>query len=181
MFLSSPGLSGLLGFYPGYSTGERAGTDPAVWTHALVKMQTSNAAGTIRLNSTDPRIRPNINFNYFSESGERDLDAIIEGIELLRRAFDATGIPYTQVNPDPENLRQSIQDLAFSHHASSTCSMGPKDDGNSCVDSRFRVHGVDKLRVVDASVFPRSPGGMPNGPTWTISRKAFETLLEDNH
>ncbi|KAG5656910.1 hypothetical protein KAF25_011079 [Fusarium avenaceum] len=165
IFLSSPDLSGRLGFYPGYSTGERAGTDPAVWTHALVKMQTSNAAGTVRLNSTDPRIRPNINFNYFGESGERDLDAIVEGIELLRRAFDATGIAYTQVNPDPENLRQSIQDLAFSHHASSTYSMGPKDDGNSCADSRFRVHGVDKLRVVDASIFPRSPGGMPNGPT----------------
>ncbi|RBR17956.1 hypothetical protein FVER53590_00262 [Fusarium verticillioides] len=181
MFLSSPGLSGLVGFYPGYSTGERAGNDPAEWMHAVVKMQTSNSAGTVRLNSSDPRIRPNINFNYFTESAERDLDAIVEGIEMLKRAFDATGVPYTQLSPDPENLRQSIQDLAFSHHASSTCAIGADDDEDSCVDSRFRVRGVDNLRVVDASVFPRSPGGMPNGPTWTISRKAFETLLEDNH
>ncbi|KAM5526080.1 choline dehydrogenase [Fusarium oxysporum f. sp. phaseoli] len=181
MFLSSPGLSGLVGFYPGYSTGERAGNDPAEWMHAVVKMQTSNSAGTVRLNSSDPRIRPNINFNYFTESAERDLDAIVEGIELLRRAFDATGVAYTQLSPDPENLRQSIQDLAFSHHASSTCAIGADDDKKSCLDSRFRVRGVDNLRVVDASVFPRSPGGMPNGPTWTISRKAFETLLEDNH
>ncbi|KAG5757947.1 hypothetical protein H9Q72_013910 [Fusarium xylarioides] len=181
MFLSSPGLSGLVGFYPGYSTGERAGNDPTEWMHAVVKMQTSNSAGTVRLNSSDPRIRPNINFNYFTESAERDLDAIVEGIEMLRRAFDATGVPYTQLSPDPENLRQSIQDLAFSHHASSTCAIGADDDENSCVDSRFRVRGVDNLRVVDASVFPRSPGGMPNGPTWTISRKAFESLLEDNH
>ncbi|KAJ3532862.1 hypothetical protein NM208_g8251 [Fusarium decemcellulare] len=160
MFLSNPGLSGLAGFYPGYSTGEWAGNDPSGWLHAVVKMQTSNGAGTVRLNSSDPRIRPNINFNYFAESAERDLDAIVEGIELLKRAFDGTGIP---------------------HHASSTCSMGPDDDDTSCVDSRFRVRGVDNLRVVDASVFPRSPGGMLNGPTWTISRKAFETLLEDNH
>lgn len=160
---------------------ERAGTDPAVWTHALVKIQTSNAAGTVCLNSTDPRIRPNISFNYFDESGERDLDAIIEGVGLLKQAFDATSIAYTQVNPDPENLRQSIQDLAFIHHASSTWSMGPNDDGNSCVDSRFRMHGVDKLRVVDASVFPRSPRVMPKGPTWTIFRKACEILLDDNH
>lgn len=180
MFLSSPGLAGLAGFYPGYSRGELARNDPFEWLHAVVKMQTSNAAGTVRLNSSDPRIRPNINFNYFAEATERDLDAIVEGIELLKRAFDGTGIRNTLINPDPENLRQGIQDLAFSHHASSTCSMG-SDAATSCVDSRFRVRGVDKLRVVDASVFPRSPGGMPNGPTWTISRKAFETLLEDNH
>ncbi|KAI1069362.1 hypothetical protein LB507_008736 [Fusarium sp. FIESC RH6] len=180
MFLSGPGLSGLVGFYPGYSRGELSGEDPMYWMHAVVKMQTSNSAGTVRLNSSDPRIRPNINFNYFSESGPRDLDAIVEGIEMLRRAYDATGIPYTQLSPDPENMRQGIQDTAFSHHASSTCAMG-KDKENSCVDSRFKVWGVENLRVVDASVFPRSPGGMPNGPTWTISRKAFETLLEDNH
>ncbi|VUC26056.1 unnamed protein product [Clonostachys rosea] len=180
MFLSSPGLAGLAGFYPGYSRGELARNDPFEWLHAVVKMQTSNAAGTVRLNSSDPRIRPNINFNYFAESTERDLDAIAESIELLKRAFDGTGIPNTMINPDPENIRQGIQDLAFSHHASSTCAMGA-DAATSCVDSRFRVRGVDKLRVVDASVFPRSPGGMPNGPTWTISRKAFETLLEDNH
>ncbi|CAH0020330.1 unnamed protein product [Clonostachys rhizophaga] len=180
MFLSSPGLAGLAGFYPGYSRGELARNDPFEWLHAVVKMQTSNAAGTVRLNSSDPRIRPNINFNYFAEATERDLDAIVESIELLKRAFDGTGIRNTLINPDPENLRQGIQDLAFSHHASSTCSMG-SDAATSCVDSRFRVRGVDKLRVVDASVFPRSPGGMPNGPTWTISRKAFETLLEDNH
>jgi choline dehydrogenase len=180
MFLSGLGLAGLNGFYPGYSRGELSSIDPAYWMHAVVKMQTSNSAGTVRLNSSDPRIRPNINFNYFSESAERDLDAMSEGIAMLRRAFDATGIPYKQLSPDPENERQGIKDTAFSHHASSTCTIGP-DDGDSCVDSRFRVRGVDKLRVVDASVFPRSPGAMPNGPTWTISRKAFETLLEDNH
>ncbi|KIL84579.1 choline dehydrogenase [Fusarium avenaceum] len=166
MFLRSSGLSGLLGFYPGYLTG---------------KKQTSNAAGTVRLNSTDPRIHPNINFNYFSGSGKRDLDAIVEVIELLRWAFDATSIPYTQVNPDLKNLRQRIHDLAFSHHASSTCSVGSNDDGNSYVDSGFLVRGVDTLRVVDAYVFLRSPRGMPNAPTWTISCMAFETLLGDSH
>ncbi|KAG5780240.1 hypothetical protein H9Q73_006089 [Fusarium xylarioides] len=151
MFLSSPGLSGLVGFYPGYSTGERAGNDPTEWMHAVVKMQTSNSAGTVRLNSSDPRIRPNINFNYFTESAERDLDAIVEGIEMLRRAFDATGVPYTQLSPDPESLRQSIQDLAFSHHASSTCAIGADDDENSCVDSRFRCAIFNKVVSADYS------------------------------
>ena len=64
------------------------------------------------------------------------------------------------------------------HHASSSCRMGPVGDRSSCVDSKFRVHGVDNLRVVDASVFPRVPGAMPNGPTFTISRKAYEVILE---
>ncbi|KAF4432129.1 hypothetical protein F53441_13848 [Fusarium austroafricanum] len=180
MYLSGPGASGLAGFYPGYSQGlNPEGVNE--WFHAVVKMQTTNSAGTVRLNSTDPRIRPNIQFNYFAQDADRDLNALVEGIEMLLRAFDGTGIPYEVLNPDPNNMKQGIKDYTFSHHASSTCRLGPDGDQSACVDSRFRVRGVDKLRVVDASVFPRSPGGMPNGPTWTISRKAFQTLLKDNH
>jgi choline dehydrogenase len=76
-------------------------------------------------------------------------------------------------------LKQAIMDEAFSHHATSSCRMGPAGDKDYCVDSKFRVNGVKNLRVVDASVFPRVPGAMPNGPTFTISRKAFKAILED--
>jgi len=47
------------------------------------------------------------------------------------------------------------------------------------VDSRFRVHGVEGLRVVDASTFPRIPGAFPVVPTFMISEKASDTILED--
>ena len=178
LHLCGPGFRGLGGFYPGYSN--RTIT-PTAWMHQLVKMQTGNTAGTVRLRSTDPREAPAINFEYFAENAETDFQAFTEARELMLTTFDAVGIPYEVVYPDPdEDLEQSMKDLAFSHHATSTCRMGPAGDRDYCVDSKFRVNGVDKLRVVDASVFPRSPGGMPNGPTFTISRKAYEILTEED-
>ena len=178
LYLTVPGFGGMGGFYPGFS--ERT-PSPTSWGFPIVKMQTGNTAGTVKLRSTDPREAPAINFNFFTENSDTDFQAISEAMDLLRNAFDGTGIPYEVVYPDPSiDLRQGIMDMAFSHHATSTCRMGPAGDRNYCVDSKFRVNGVDNLRVVDASVFPRSPGGMPNGPTFTISRKAFEVIMEDS-
>lgn len=175
-FLSLAGIEAT-GFYPGYSN---MVPRPNYWSTSIVKMQTGNPAGTVTLRSKDPREAPEINFNYFTHRAEEDLQAIVDGAELLLRAYDAVGIPYTRIEPDPEiDMRQAIMDQSFSHHAASSCRMGPAGDKDYCVDSRFRVNGIDNLRVVDASVLPRIPGAMPNGPTFTISRKAFETILED--
>jgi choline dehydrogenase len=55
--------------------------------------------------------------------------------------------------------------------------MGPAGDRDYCVDSEFKVNGVDGLRVVDASIFPRTPGGFPAAPTFMISQKAFGVIL----
>jgi choline dehydrogenase len=57
--------------------------------------------------------------------------------------------------------------------------MGPASDPQSVVDSRFRVHGVEGLRVVDASVFPRIPGFFIVTPIYMISEKATESILAD--
>lgn len=174
-YLSAVGW-GDSGFYPGFS---RRQPVPEMWGNSIVKMQTANPSGTVRLRSKDPRQAPEINFHFFAENAETDLQALAEGVELMMRAYDDTGLPYTVVSPNPEmDLHQALMDEAFSHHASSSCRMGPIGDRSSCVDSKFRVQGVDNLRVVDASVFPRVPGAMPNGPTFTISRKAYEVILE---
>ncbi|VUC33664.1 unnamed protein product [Clonostachys rosea] len=58
-----------------------------------------------------------------------------------------------------------------------SCPMGPADEPSTCVEFKFRVRGVDNLRVVDASVFPRVPGGFPILPTFVISHKATADLL----
>ncbi|KAF2734826.1 alcohol oxidase [Polyplosphaeria fusca] len=173
-YLSAAG-SNAYGFFPGMSENHGA---PDHWTTSIVKMQSGNPAGTVKLRSKDPRVAPAINFNYFTERADEDLQAIVEGVELLLNAFDSIGTNYTVVLPNPEiDMRQALKDEAFSHHAVSSCRIGTNAT-DSCVDSKFRVHGVDNLRIVDASVFPRAPGAMPNGPTFTISRKAFETIME---
>lgn len=177
LFMLSQASNAATGFYPGYSHSEPA---PNHWTASIVKMQTNNPAGTVSLRSKDPREAPAINFNYFTLSAQKDLQALVEGSQLLLKSADAIGVNYTIVEPDPSiPMEQAIMDQAFSHHATSSCRMGPAGHKDYCVDSKFRVNGVKSLRVVDASVFPRVPGAMPNGPTFTISRKAFHTILED--
>ncbi|KAF4463126.1 choline dehydrogenase [Fusarium albosuccineum] len=167
------------GYFPGYSEYQ---APPTSWFWSVVKMQTGNTAGTVTLRSADPREAPEINFNYFDEQGDRDLQALQEGVELAMRIFNATGEPYspfTVVEPHPDiGIQEAIKDEAFSHHATSTCRMGPAGDEDYCVDPEFRVNGVDKLRVVDASIFPRAPGGFPAAPTFMISQKAFKLIIK---
>jgi len=147
-------------------------------------MQVQNRAGTVRLRSADPQDTPLIDFNFFAQGGDHDLQALSEGIEIAQRIFNSTGAPYgpfTQIEPIPgRDVRQALRDETFSHHASSSCAIGPVNGTGTCVDSRFRVQGVEGLRVVDASVFPRVPGAFPILPTFMVSEKATDVILEDN-
>ncbi|PHH92316.1 hypothetical protein CDD83_7905 [Cordyceps sp. RAO-2017] len=168
------------GFFPGYSMG----TDPnTTFWWSILKMNSGNQAGTVTLRSKNPRDTPLINFNYFQQNGDRDLEAMAEAAELALRILNATGPPRTPfkiIDPTPGiSIKQAIKDSAYSHHASSTCRMGPKDDPKYCVDSKFRVNGVKGLRVVDASIFPRTPGAFPVSPTFTVSQKASHLLLAE--
>ena len=78
-----------------------------------------------------------------------------------------------------EAIKQDIKNKAYSHHASCTCPIGADDDPLACLDSRFRLRGVQGLRVVDASAFPRVPGTFPVLPIYMISEKATDVILED--
>ncbi|PSN58798.1 hypothetical protein BS50DRAFT_476973, partial [Corynespora cassiicola Philippines] len=77
---------------------------------------------------------------------------------------------------DEEQL-EYFRHQSFGHHASSTCAIGSAKDPMAVVDSKFRVHGVRNLRVVDASVFPHVPGAFPVLPTYIISDKASKDIL----
>lgn len=168
------------GFYPGYSM-DRGG--PHYFSWSMVKMQVGNAVGTITLRSKDPRDMPIINFNYFEQQADQDLQALEEGYEFAMELFGAIEEdhgPFETLEPNPATtVRQSIMDHTFGHHVTSSCRMGPKDHPEYCVDSKFKVNGVDGLRVVDASVFPHTPGAFTVGPTFIISQKAFETIQEE--
>ena len=77
----------------------------------------------------------------------------------------------------PAIRRRFIKTEAWGHHASCTNKMGPASDRMAVVDSQFRVHGVEGLRVVDTSVFPRIPGLFIAVPTYMISEKASDLIL----
>jgi choline dehydrogenase len=145
-------------------------------------MQNHNPSGTVRLRSSDPREVPQIDFNFFEQGREIDLAALSEGLEhvtSIMNAMDEPYAPFTFIDPPSDrSLNQHILDHTFSHHALGSCRIG-RDQTDSCVDSKFRVHGVEGLRVVDGSVFPRAPGGFPVGSTFLIGQKAFRVITED--
>ncbi|TRX91714.1 hypothetical protein FHL15_007496 [Xylaria flabelliformis] len=181
-FFGAPGAV-FDGHYPGCSQYQ---APPETWFWSMVKMQPGNQAGTIRLRSANPRDVPEIQFNFFEQDGDRDLAAMVEGVEHAMRIFDGVQAPYAPfeiVEPSVPgsgvSVEQGIRDLAFGHHVTSTCRMGPKDAEDYCVDSEFRVNGIDGLRVVDASVFPRTPGAFPVAPTFMISYKAYKLLVAE--
>ena len=166
------------GHYPGFSH-EAWPPETFFWT--VVKMQSQNYAGTVRLRSSNPRDVPEISFNSFAQGREHDLNAMVEGFEFARRALSRPGQeygPYEWIQPTPNVTdHESISNELYSHHATSTCIMGRADDENACVDPQFRVRGVDNLRVVDGSVFPRVPGAFPVLPTFMLSEKATDDIL----
>ncbi|MDS9469796.1 GMC family oxidoreductase [Paracoccus sp. MBLB3053] len=175
------------GYYPGYAAELSRHFNCLTW--AVLKAHTANRAGRVRLASADPRDRPRIDFNYLdegSEGHEADLRGVVEGVKLVRRITEplrrrgliaAEEVPGDGVQSDDE-IAAYIRDNAWGHHASCSCRIGPKDEGG-VLDSRFRVHGVPGLRVVDASVFPRIPGFFIAAAVYMVGEKAAETILED--
>ena len=85
--------------------------------------------------------------------------------------------PETVPDGDEAALRRFIRDEAWGHHASCTAPIGAADDPLAVLDAEFRVRGVDGLRVVDASVFPRIPGTYIVLPIYMVSEKAADVIL----
>lgn len=184
------------GFWPGFPTDH----GPTQYTCALVLMAPKSQAGSVRLVSADPQDKPDINFRFYENRGDEDLAELVAAANILREALGAAGepvAPFVEQHPCPAgNTTNKREDTplpgcadesqasyfklqAYSHHATSTCAIGADDDPLAVLDSRFRVRGVEGLRVVDASVFPVVPGAFPSCPTMMLSAKAAETILED--
>ena len=141
--------------------------------------------GTIRLQSSDPKVHPLIDANYLAE--RRDLDTLIEGVKIGRDIFSGTAFdPYRADEFQPGATAKTdveIEQWIRSHcetiyHPVGTCKMGPANDPVAVVDYRCRVHGLQGLRVVDASVMPTLVGGNTNAPTIMIAERVAAFMQE---
>lgn len=183
-----------------YRTAGAGKNESDLWSWIILKAYTHNNGGTVRLRSNSPFHQPEINFASFREGPdgwEKDVQALAHAVKLVRKINDHRKTPFKyEVQPgkelrpdDSDPLRDWIQDEAWGHHACGTCRMGSDawqedverlSDKNAVLDSKFRVHGVRGLRVVDASVFPKIPGYFIVTPVFMISEKAADTILADS-
>ena len=140
--------------------------------------------GTVRLTSPDPLAAPAITFGFLGS--DYDMRAMVVAIKLAREiAAQPAMRPYAvaEIVPGPrvENegeLENFVRRTGVTnHHPSSSCAMGT--GSNSVVDPRLRVHGVDRLRVADASIMPSVVAGNTNAPSIMIGEKAAAMILED--
>ena len=180
-------LANFQGYFPGYS--EWIARDHNYLSWVVLKAHTINNAGSVSIQSADPRDPPKINFRYFEEGSDKnqeDLAAVVEGVKFVRamtanlrmdEAIVEEVLPGEKVQKDDE-LKDFVRNNAWGHHASCTCPIGPKENGG-VLGSDFRVHGTEGLRVVDASVFPRIPGSFIVSSVYMISEKAADVILAD--
>jgi choline dehydrogenase len=150
---------------------------------------TQNTGGAVTLKSASPRDTPEINFNNFEDGTDakgEDLEALLCGVKMARRmaANGSEGPAEGEISPglacaSEDDLRKFIKNETWGHHASCSNKMGPADDPMAVVDSKFRVHKTEGLRIVDASVFPRIPGLFIVVPIYMIAEKASDVILAD--
>ncbi|MDU8944133.1 GMC family oxidoreductase [Ovoidimarina sediminis] len=150
----------------------------------LAEHMRPNSRGHVRITGPSPTDAPEIQFNFFAD--EADRRAAVAGLKFGRRIAAtepmASCVEY-EISPGPEV--QSDEDLvAYCRdsglsllHPVGTCKMGT--DATAVVDPRLRVHGIDGLRVADASIMPRIVTGNTNAASIMIGEKAAALILED--
>src|SRR5207244_142393 len=145
----------------------------------------SDARGTVAITDRDPRTHPALRFNYLSS--DQDRREWVGAIRLVRRilgqpAFDPFEggelSPGSAVETDDEILTWVARDGETALHPSCTCAMGDAADPTAVVDpGSLGVHGIDGLRVIDASVFPSITNGNIYAPVMMVAEKAADLVL----
>jgi choline dehydrogenase len=154
----------------------------------LITLVAPGSRGRIRLRTSDPRHKPAIDPAYLSDMG--DLDPLLKAIALARefaaarplsKACQAELAPGDAVRSETELIDWIRHDLGTIYHPVGTCAMGgdsmlAASKLTSVVDTELRVRGVERLRVVDASVMPTVPRGNTNAPVIALAERAADLI-----
>ena len=140
--------------------------------------------GWLRITSPDPAKPPAMQPNYLSTQGDRD--TIVAGLRVMRNVFATNAMrkmvteevmPGPQAVTDEDLLNHVRATASTTFHQTSTCMMGPGP--MAVVDTSLKVKGIERLRVVDASIMPTVVSGNTNATVIMIAEKAADTILQD--
>jgi choline dehydrogenase len=142
------------------------------------------STGFVRVRSADPFEAPVIQPNYLAD--ETDQHDAVAGIRMLRSMLntpelqpynDGEELPGPEATSDPSCLDFAREAGLTAYHVSGTCRMGSSSDPAAVVDHELRVHGLDGLRVVDASIMPYVPSANTSASVFMIAEKAADMIL----
>ena len=141
------------------------------------------SAGYVRAKSRDLFEMPTIQPNYLTS--EKDRRVLLSGQKMIRKLLTETSlkdyvveevIPGPTVKTDDDLMAYARRQGLAGYHYCGTCKMGPASDPMAVVDATLKVHGLDRLRVVDASIMPDITSGNTNAPTMMIAEKAADMI-----
>lgn len=145
--------------------------------------QRPESRGYVRIRSNDPFAPPIIQTNYLD--AELDRRVVVGGMKLARKLLKSAPLapyyahedfPGPNVNTDDEFLHAATERGTTTFHPGCTCRMGPADSTWAVVDDQLRVHGLEGLRVIDASVMPRMISANLNASTMMIADRASDLI-----
>jgi choline dehydrogenase len=166
-----------------YKEGEQGKLEDEPGMTVASWQQRPESRGFVRARSADPFEAPVIQTNYLS--AELDRRVVVAGMKLARRLLAAAPLaPYCEredfpgpgVQSDDEFLDAATRRGQTTFHPGCTCRMGPASDPNAVVDDQLRVHGLEALRVIDASIMPRMISANLNASTLMIADKASDMI-----
>jgi choline dehydrogenase len=142
-----------------------------------------SSRGHVNIASTDPQQAPLVQFNYLST--EKDQQEAIQACQLVRRISQAQALqkvtvseekPAQTVQTEAQMLEYFRTDGGSIYHLCGTCAMG-EDPQSTVVNQNLKVHGIEGLRIADASVFPNVTSGNTNAATMMVAAKAADLIL----
>ncbi len=162
------------------------GDSPPVGFYLVPSLYLAISSGELRLASTDPHVQPILNYNYLAE--EFDRRRFVEAVKICRDLLDHPdfrAIIAESITPTHDDFASDaaieqwlLRTVATSHHSSSTCKMGPTSDPMAVVDQFGKVHGIEGLRVADASIMPNCVRANTNVTTMVIGERVADLIRQ---
>jgi choline dehydrogenase len=145
----------------------------------------SRSAGSIAISGRDPAAPPMVDHAYFNDPGGYDLDALVDGVLIARElaqtnplaSYIGEELDPTRAAGDRDALRALIPTISkHNYHPACSCKMGLADDPMAVVDQDGKVHGLDSLYVIDASIMPVIVRANTNLPVIAMAEKLSASL-----